>query len=350
ALLDFGLFFFRNAQRLLENGSGPYFYLPKMESHLEARLWNEVFTFAQEQLGIPHGTVKATVLIETIPAVFEMEEILYELRDHSAGLNAGRWDYIFSFIKKNAGRKDAIVPDRAQLTMDKGFLHAYSQLLIQTCHRRAVHAMGGMAAFIPVKSDPQLNETAMEKVRADKLREVKDGHDGTWVAHPGLVPIAKAVFDQHMPGKNQLERKREDVNVTREELLRVPRGTRTVDGLRQNVRVGVQYIEAWLRGIGCVPLYNLMEDAATAEISRAQVWQQVRYGAELEGLGVLTRENFKHIVDDEMARIRQEVGESRFEAGKFIQAREMFERLSTAATFEEFLTLPAYQQILKAEG
>ncbi|MCI0672777.1 MAG: malate synthase A [Myxococcaceae bacterium] len=345
ALFDFGLFFFHNAHEQLKRGTGPYFYLPKMESHLEARLWNDVFHHAQGALGIARGSIKATVLIETLPAAFEMDEILYELREHSAGLNCGRWDYIFSFIKKQALRADAVLPDRGQVTMDKGFLRAYSQLLIRTCHRRGVHAMGGMAAFIPVKGDEAANAAALEKVRADKLREVKDGHDGTWVAHPGLVPVAREVFDAHMPGKNQLHVLREDVHVTREELLRIPRGTRTEAGLRQNVRVGIQYIEAWLRGQGCVPLYQLMEDAATAEISRAQVWQQLHHGATLEGLGTLTREAFDRVVAEELARIREEVGAERFARGRFDEARELFVRLATAPTFEEFLTLPAYRQL-----
>jgi malate synthase len=345
ALFDFGLFFFHNAHEQLRRGTGPYFYLPKLESHLEARLWNDVFHHAQAARGVARGSIKATVLIETLPAAFEMDEILYELREHSAGLNCGRWDYIFSFIKKQAFRQDAVLPDRGQVTMDKGFLRAYSQLLIRTCHRRGVHAMGGMAAFIPVKGDEAANAAALEKVRADKLREVKDGHDGTWVAHPALVPVAREVFDAHMPGKNQISNKREDVHVDREELLRIPRGTRTEAGLRQNVRVGIQYIEAWLRGQGCVPLYQLMEDAATAEISRAQVWQQLRYGATLEGLGELTPETFERVVVEELGRVREELGAERFTSGRFAEARDLFVRLATAPTFEEFLTLPAYRQL-----
>jgi malate synthase len=348
SLFDFGLFFFHNAREQLARGTGPYFYLPKLESHLEARLWNDVFHHAQAALGIARGTIKATVLIETLPAAFEMDEILYELREHSAGLNCGRWDYIFSFIKKNAHRADAVLPDRGQVTMDKGFLRAYSQLLIRTCHRRGVHAMGGMSAFIPVKGNDEANEAALQKVREDKLREVKDGHDGTWVAHPALVAVAKELFDAHMPGSNQLSNLREDVQVGREELLRIPRGSRTEEGLRQNVRVGVQYIEAWLQGLGCVPLYQLMEDAATAEISRAQVWQQLHYGAELEGLGRLTRDTFARVVDEELERVRSELGEERFSRGRFREAKELFVRLSTAPTFEEFLTLPAYRQVVSS--
>ncbi|HEX3346164.1 MAG TPA: malate synthase A, partial [Polyangiaceae bacterium] len=340
-LFDFGLFFFHNAKEQLARGTGPYFYLPKMESHLEARLWNDVFLRAQEKLGLPRGTIKATCLVETLPAAFEMDEFLHELREHSAGLNCGRWDYIFSFIKKRANDPAALLPDRSQVTMDRGFLAAYVALLIKTCHRRNVHAMGGMAAQIPIKDDPAANDAAMGKVRADKLREVKAGHDGTWVAHPGLVPIAKELFDAHMSGPNQLGVKRGDVHTTREELLAVPSGTRTDDGLRHNVRVGVQYIEAWLRGNGCVPLYSLMEDAATAEISRAQVWQWLHHGATVDG-EPLTKERFSRVVEEEMKRIHGEVGEARFQGGRFPEARELFVRLSTAPTFEDFLTLPAY--------
>src|ERR1700757_3334913 len=280
-LFDFGLYVFHNAKELLARGSGPYFYLPKMESHLEARLWNDVFNLAQDELGIPRGSIRATVLIETILAAFEMDEILYELRDHSAGLNCGRWDYIFSFIKKFAEDPNCVMPDRGQVTMTAHFLRSYSLLLIKTCHRREVHAMGGMAAQIPIRDDPAANEVAMEKVRADKQREAGDGHDGTWVAHPGLVAIAKEIFDREMPQANQIARKRQDVHVVASDLLAVPKGTITEAGLRRNLNVGIGYIEAWLRGIGCVPLYHLMEDAATAEISRAQVWQWIRHGAKL---------------------------------------------------------------------
>jgi malate synthase A len=340
-LFDFGLYFFHNAKEALSRGTGPYFYLPKMESHLEARLWNDVFVRAQDKLGVPRGSIKATCLIETLPAAFEMDEFLWELREHSAGLNCGRWDYIFSFIKKRAEDPAAVLPDRSQVTMDKGFLAAYVKLLIKTCHRRGVHAMGGMAAQIPIKDDPAANEAALEKVRADKLREVKAGHDGTWVAHPGLVPIAKDIFDAHMPGKNQLGVLREDVNVTQEDLLRVPEGQRTDAGLRHNVRVGIQYLEAWLRGNGCVPLYNLMEDAATAEISRAQVWQWLHHKAPVDGTP-LDRERFALVVDEEMQRIRREVGDARFQGGRFTEARDLFVKLSTTPKFEDFLTLPAY--------
>jgi malate synthase len=349
-LFDFGLYLFHNARTLMGQGTGPYFYLPKMESHLEARLWNDVFVFAEKSLGIAPGTIKATVLIETLPAAFEMDEILYELREHSAGLNCGRWDYIFSFIKKLSADSKMVLPDRSQVTMEQHFLRSYTQLLIKTCHRRGAHAMGGMAAQIPIKNDPEANARALDKVRADKLREVKDGHDGTWVAHPGLVPIAKEIFDAHMPGANQLERKREDVHVTAADLLTLPEGTRTDAGLRLNIRVGVQYLEAWLRGNGCVPLYNLMEDAATAEISRAQVWQWIRYGATTtdEG-GSPTRVDvarFKRTLSEELARIEREVGGEHFKAGKFSEASRLFEKLVVADRFEEFLTIPAYEVLV----
>src|SRR5258706_414618 len=275
ALFDFGLFFYHNATALIAKGSGPYFYLPKLESHLEARLWNDVFNLAQDELGIPRGTIRATVLIETILAAFEMDEILYELREHSAGLNCGRWDYIFSFIKKFRNQASALVPDRAQVTIGRDFLKAYVDLLIHTCHRRGIHAMGGMAAQIPIRNDPVANDAAMARVRADKLREVKAGHDGTWVAHPGLVPIAQAVFDEHMPGPNQIHVTRDDVQVTAADLLIVPAGTITAEGLRTNIDVGVRYLAAWLAGNGCVPIHKLLEDAATAEIRRAHSRQRL---------------------------------------------------------------------------
>ena len=281
SLFDFGLYFFHNAQELLKRGSGPYFYLPKLESRHEARLWNDIFVWSQQQLGVAQGSIKATVLIETILAAFEMDEILWELKDHSAGLNCGRWDYIYSFIKKFAEDPACVMPDRAQIGMTSPFLRAYSQLLIKTCHRRNVHAMGGMAAQIPIRDDKEANDAAMEKVRTDKLREAGDGHDGTWVAHPGLVPIAKAIFDQAMPEPNQIARKRQDVEVSAADLLAVPTGAITEAGLRQNLNVGIGYLEAWLRGTGCVPLHHLMEDAATAEISRAQLWQWIRHQARL---------------------------------------------------------------------
>jgi malate synthase len=347
ALFDFGLFFFHNAKEQIARGAGPFFYLPKMESHLEARLWNDVFVHAQKALGIPNGTIKATCLIETLPAAFEMDEILYELRDHSAGLNCGRWDYIFSFIKKRSADANAILPDRSQVTMDKAFLAAYVRLLIKTCHRRGVHAMGGMAAQIPIKEDAQKNEEALAKVRADKLREVKAGHDGTWVAHPGLVAVAKEIFDAHMKGPNQLDVLRDDVQVSRDDLLEITPGTRTDAGLRHNVRVGIQYLEAWLRGQGCVPIYHLMEDAATAEISRAQVWQWIRHQAKLDDGSVVTKDRFERVVAEEMDRVRAEVGDERFTKGKFPEARDLFVRLSLSPRFEEFLTLPAYEMVTR---
>jgi malate synthase len=350
SLLDFGLFFFHNARALLAKGTGPYFYLPKLQSHLEARLWNDVFVRSQEALGIPPGTIKATVLIETLPAAFEMHEILWELREHSAGLNCGRWDYIFSTIKTQRNDPSWVIPDRGQVTMEKHFLRSYTRLLIQTCHRREVHAMGGMAAQIPIKDDPEASRVALDKVRADKLREVTDGHDGTWVAHPGLVGVAREVFDTHMAGPHQIHRKREDVRVAAEDLLRVPEGTRTEAGLRHNVRVGVQYLEAWLGGNGCVPLYHLMEDAATAEICRTQVWQWLRHHATLDGGEPLTVPRFHRVLAEEMERVRREVGDERFLGGRFAEATALFDRLSTAGVFEEFLTLPAYDQLLRLTG
>ncbi|MEI9886444.1 MAG: malate synthase A [Rhizomicrobium sp.] len=347
ALFDFGLYFFHNARAQIAKGSGPYFYLPKLESHLEARLWNDVFVLAQKNLGVRHGTIKATVLIETLPAAFEMDEILYELRDHMAGLNCGRWDYMFSFIKKLRANPAYILPDRAQVVMGKAFLRAYSLLLIKTCHRRGAFAMGGMAAQIPNRKDKAANDAAFAKVKADKEREAGDGHDGTWVAHPDLVPVAQEVFDRLMPGPNQLARQRQDVAVGQGELLEVHDGTKSETGMRENIRVGVQYIEAWLRGRGAVPLYNLMEDAATAEISRAQVWQWVRYGVTLEGGGTATPALFERLLDEEMARIREEVGAEAFATGRFAGARALFHDLSLAPAFEEFLTLPAYELLEK---
>lgn len=349
-LFDFGLYFFHNAAELLRRGTGPYFYLPKLQSHLEARLWNDVFVWAQDRLGIPRGSIRATVLIETLPAAFEMDEILHELREHSAGLNCGRWDYIFSFIKTFRARPEYVLPDRGQVTMTQPFMKAYTELVIKTCHRRRIHAMGGMAAQIPIKDDPDANAAAMEKVRADKLREVLAGHDGTWVAHPGLIPIAREIFDAHMPGKNQLDKARDDVHADAAALVQVPEGTRTMAGLRHNVRVGIQYLEAWLGGNGCVPLYSLMEDAATAEISRSQVWQWIAHQATLQGEGddgqVVTPARLHAVIDEELATIRREVGDARFDSGRFAAARELFERISTAPTLEDFLTLPAYAQII----
>lgn len=346
ALFDFGLYFFHNAKQTVAQGSGPYFYIPKLENHLEARLWNDVFVYAQEALGLARGTIKATVLIETITAVFEMDEILYELRDHIAGLNCGRWDYIFSFIKKFQAHPEFVLPDRDQVTMTTHFLHSYSQLLIKTCHRRGAFAMGGMAAQIPIKSDPQANAAALQKVKTDKEREVGDGHDGTWVAHPGLVPVAMAVFDQQMPGPNQLNRLREDVQVTAADLLQVPEGTITEGGLRNNISVGVQYLEAWLGGLGSVPLYHLMEDAATAEISRSQIWQWIRHpNGVLEDGRKVTAELFQQMLAEELQNIRREVGDARYESGNFPRAAELLDRIAIADKFVDFLTLVAYEYV-----
>jgi malate synthase len=343
ALFDFALFFFHNAKELVARGTGPYFYLPKLESHLEARLWNNVFLHAQARLGLPKGTIRATVLIETILAAFEMDEILWELRDHSAGLNCGRWDYIFSFIKKFAEDPNCVMPDRGQVTMTTHFLRSYSLLLIKTCHRREIHAMGGMAAQIPIRDDPAANEAAMEKVRADKQREAGDGHDGTWVAHPGLVAIANEIFDREMPQPNQIARKRQDVHVTASGLLAVPKGTITEAGLRQNLNVGIGYIEAWLRGTGCVPLYNLMEDAATAEISRAQVWQWIRHGAQLDDGRTIDRALCRKLLAEELTKLRASNGYR-----VYGQAAELFAKLTEAPAFAEFLTVPAYEMITAA--
>jgi malate synthase len=340
ALFDFGLFFFHNAKELTARGSGPYFYLPKLENHLEARLWNSVFLYAQARLGLPKGTIRATVLIETILAAFEMDEILWELRDHSAGLNCGRWDYIFSFIKKFAEDPNCVVPDRGQVTMTTQFLRSYSLLLIKTCHRREIHAMGGMAAQIPIRDDPAANEAAMEKVRADKRREASDGHDGTWVAHPGLVPIAREIFDREMPQPNQIARKRQDVHITTEDLLAVPEGAITEAGLRQNLNVGIGYIAAWLRGTGCVPLYNLMEDAATAEISRAQLWQWLRHRARLDDGRTVDLPLCRKLLDEELAKLHASAGN-----GSRDQAAALFSKLIEAPVFPEFLTMPAYDMI-----
>ncbi|RMF76032.1 MAG: malate synthase A [Acidobacteria bacterium] len=345
-LFDFGLFAWHNAAELVSRGARPCFYLPKLEGHLEARLWNDVLSAAEDALGLTRGTMRATVLIETLPAAFEMDEILWELREHSLGLNCGRWDYIFSFIKVHREDPAAVLPDRDQVTMEQPFMRAYTQLVIRTCHRRGVHAMGGMAAQIPLRSDPERTAAALEKVRADKLREVRDGHDGTWVAHPGLVPVAREVFDAHMPGPNQIHRKREDVRCSAADLLAVPTGTRTLEGLRHNIRVGVQYLEAWLGGQGCVPLYGLMEDAATAEISRAQVWQWLRHRASLESGEVVTPELIRQVLAEELGRVRGEVGAERYDGGRFDLASRLFDELSTAERFPDFLTLPAYRHLV----
>jgi malate synthase len=346
-LFDFGLYFFHNARELLERGTGPYFYLPKMESHLEARIWNDVFNLAQDHLDVPRGTIRATVLIETIPAAFEMDEILYELRDHSAGLNCGRWDYIFSCIKKFRKKPDFILADRALVTMTTHFMHSYSLLCIKTCHRRNTFAMGGMAAQIPVKNNPSANEEAFAKVRADKEREAGDGHDGTWVAHPGMVQLATEAFNAVMITPNQIDNKREDVNVTAADLVDFsPRQPITEQGLRTNVSVGVQYLEAWLRGHGAVPLFNLMEDAATSEISRAQVWQWIRHpdGVLSDGRKV-TKELFRMVLDEELGKIKEEVGQGSYDKRKYRLACELFEKITTEDELAEFLTLPAYRYL-----
>jgi malate synthase len=347
SLFDFALYFFHNAKMRLDQGKGSYFYLPKLEHHLEARLWNDVFVKAQELLGVPQGTCKATVLIEHILATFQCHEILYELRDHSAGLNCGRWDYIFSYIKKLGKRPEFLVPDRVQVTMTVPFMRAYSLYVIKTCHQRGAHAMGGMAAQIPIKNDPKRNEAAINKVRADKEREAHEGHDGTWVAHPGLVPVAMEVFDKVLGDKpNQVGKQRPDVSVTAEELLAVPEGTITEAGLRQNISVGIQYIEAWLRGIGCVPLYNLMEDAATAEISRTQVWQWVHLdNARLDGGREITLELVRQMIAEELDKIRAEIGAETYDKGKFEEATRLFDDLIANDELAEFLTLKAYEQI-----
>lgn len=343
ALFDFAVYLANNHDALAVRGTGPYFYLPKLESHLEARLWNDVFLAAQQSLGMSRGTIKATVLIETILAAFEMDEILYELKEHSAGLNCGRWDYIFSFIKKFRNRPGFVLPDRGSVTMERHFLKSYVDLLIHTCHRRGAHAMGGMAAQIPIKDDPKANAVAMERVRADKLREARAGHDGTWIAHPGLAATALEAFGSVMTGPNQLGVLREDVAVTAADLLQVPDGEITDAGLRSNIRVGVRYVEAWLGGQGCVPLYHLMEDAATAEISRAQVWQWIRHGAHTSDGRPVTAARVNATLDAELAHIAGEVGAARFAGGRFADAARLFAAMVQKPDFDDFLTLPAYE-------
>jgi malate synthase len=348
AFFDFGLFFFHNARRLIEKGSGPYFYLPKLETHREARLWNDVFQFAQDALGIPRGTIKATVLLEVVTSAYEMDEILYELKDHSAGLNAGRWDYIFSIIKKFSSRPDFLLPDRAQVTMTVPFMRAYTELLVKTCHRRGAFAMGGMAAFIPSRRDPKINEVALPKVREDKLRESRDGFDGTWVAHPDLVPIAREVFAEFMGDRpNQLDRLRPEVSVDSHQLLdlRVPDGEITEAGLRSNISVGIQYIDSWLRGTGAAAIFNLMEDAATAEISRSQVWQWVHHGALLNTGKRVTRELVLQFEQEELHKIRQTGPAAASGEARLDEARQLFEQVALGEPFSEFLTLPAYEHI-----
>jgi malate synthase len=348
SLFDFGLYLFRNGRRLLDKGSGPYMYLPKLESHLEARLWNDVFLFTQQALGLPRGSIKATVLIETILAAFEMEEILHELREHSGGLNAGRWDYIFSMIKKFRNRGDMLLPDRAQITMTVPFMRAYTELLVQTCHKRGAFAIGGMAAFIPNRRNPEVNEVAMARVRDDKQRESGDGFDGTWVAHPDLVPIALEIFDGVLGERpNQLSKQRPEVSVAGADLLntRIEGGQITEAGLRANVSVGIQYIASWLRGTGAAAIYNLMEDAATAEISRSQVWQWVRHGATLADGRPVTRALVQQIEGEELQKLQQALGETPFSQGRFTEAAALFEQVALSDDFIEFLTLPAYEHI-----
>lgn len=341
SLIDFGIYFFRNAKNLLEKGSGPYFYLPKLEHYKEARWWNEVFVFAQEYLGIPQGTIKATVLIETITASFQIDEILYELKEHSSGLNCGRWDYIFSYIKKFRNLPEFIVPDRDQVTMTSPFMSAYSKRVIEGCHKRNVHAMGGMAAQIPVKNDDEANTIAFEKVRSDKEREVKNGHDGTWVAHPALVSVAKNIFDEYMSSKNQIDKKLE-YHIKESDLLEIPKGEITEKGVRKNINVGILYLESWLMGTGAAAIYNLMEDAATAEISRTQIWQWLKNEAVLSDDRTLTRNMVLQWESEEMDNIERYVGEVRFKNGKFNLAKELFNELIFSENFEEFLTLKAY--------
>ena len=347
SIFDFALYFYHNARELLARGSGPYFYMPKLESHLEARLWNDIFIMAQNELGVPQGSIKGTVLIEVILAAFEMDEILHELREHSAGLNIGRWDYIFSAIKKFRVHKEFCLADRAQVTMTSPFLRAYALMLVKTCHRRNAPAMGGMAAQIPIKNDPVANDAALAKVRADKLREVTDGCDGTWVAHPGLVPIAKAVFDEHMPTANQIDRKRDDVNYTAKDLLNFrPEAPITEAGVRNNIQVGIQYIGSWLAGNGCVPIFNLMEDAATAEISRSQIWQWIRSPkGVLDDDRKVTKELVTRLIAEELAKTPSIVGREVYASGKYGEAARMFEQLSENDEYVEFLTLPAYAAI-----
>jgi len=345
AFVDFGLYLWHNAKQLKSNGTGPYFYLPKLESHQEARLWRDVFRFAEDRGVVGAGEIKVTVLVETILAAFEIDEILYELRDDIVAMNCGRWDYIFSFIKKFSRYPEFVLPDRGEVTMTRHFLRSYSQELIKTCHRRGAFAMGGMAPQIPIKNDTEANDAAMAKVRADKEREAGDGHDGTWVAHPGLVPIAMEVFDRMMPEANQLPRQRQDVHVTAADLLKVPEGTISEDGVRMNINVGIQYTEAWLRGNGCVPIYNLMEDAATAEISRSQLWQWRKHGAAITDGPEIEDGLLERLFEEEMEKIKELVGEENFSAGKYDEARDLFWDMTVSDEFQEFLTLPAYERL-----
>ena len=347
-IFDFAVYLFHNHMKLKDNGTGPYFYLPKMETYLEARLWNEVFVYAQEKLGIENGTCKATILIETLPAAFQMDEILYELKDHIVGLNCGRWDYIFSYIKRLALNPNYILPDRSQVIMGDAFLNSYSLLLIKTCHKRGAFAMGGMAAQIPVKNNDEENDKAFEKVRNDKEREVKNGHDGTWVAHPGLVPVAMEIFDKQLSGDNQLDVSLDNITITQDDLLEVHKGQRTEEGMRECIKVGVQYIEAWLAGRGAVPLYNLMEDAATAEISRAQIWQWLKHSTKLDDGRTVNQGLFKDILTSEIDNLKEVLGEEVWAKGKYEKAVEIFEKMSISPVCEEFLTLPAYEEIVSS--
>jgi malate synthase len=345
-IFDFALLFFHNAKELLARGSGPYYYLPKMESHLEARLWNDIFVVAQKELGVPQGSIKATCLIETVLAAFEMDEFLWELKEHSAGLNIGRWDYIFSCIKKFRSNADFCLADRAQVTMTAPFMRAYALLLVKTCHHRGAPAMGGMAAQIPIKNDPAANDAAIEKVRQDKLREVTDGCDGTWVAHPGLVPVAKAVFDEHMPQPNQYSKQRPDVKVSAKDLLDFqPSAPITEAGLRNNISVGIQYLGAWLAGNGCVPVFNLMEDAATAEISRSQIWQWIRSDkGKLDDGRKITTEHFRKLLADELPKVKTYLGDAAWAEGRYEEGARLFDAITTGE-YVDFLTLPAYAKI-----
>ncbi|MFT6689398.1 MAG: malate synthase [Saprospiraceae bacterium] len=345
SLVDFGLYVFHNTQTMLQNGTAPYFYLPKLEHYTEARWWNKVFEFAQEFLEVPKGTFKATVLVETITASFQLDEIIFELKDHIVGLNCGRWDYIFSYIKKFRNHPNFVVPNRDQVTMTSPFMDAYSKLVIQRCHKRGILAIGGMAAQVPIKNDEEANAAALEKVRKDKEREVKNGHDGTWVAHPALVEVAMAEFNKYMPAANQLQVTRDDVNITEADLVEVPKGTVTEAGVRKNINVGILYIESWLRGNGAVALYNLMEDAATAEISRTQVWQWLHNEVVIEDGRTFNMTLYKDIFDDEVEKIITEFGEENIKNSKFELAIELFNKLVISEEFEEFLTLPAYQYI-----
>ena len=343
AFVDFGLYFFLNAKQILKQGTGPYFYLPKIESHQEAKLWNDVFVHAQEALGIDVGTIKATVLIETLPAAFEMDEILYVMKDHIVGLNVGRWDYIFSFIKVLRNKPEYTLPDRQQVVMGKAFLGNYARLLVQTCHKRGAFAMGGMAAQIPNRREPETNELAMAAVKKDKEREVNEGCDGSWVAHPDLVPVAREVFERLMKGDNQAGTIPDPTPVSQADLLEIHQGERTEEGLRTNIRVGVQYIEAWLRGNGAVPLYNLMEDAATAEISRTQIWQWQKHGATLEDGREVTNALVDELLEDDMAKLREELGADVYDSGRFPEAINIFKEMAEASELAPFLTTPAYE-------